>query len=115
LFALTNNTISLTAQPQSIYHFVFQTTASADVAASYTPQRNLLECVNGFSGNPARINYNVTGLASIRIFDIEGRTVKYFDGLHDSGILDFNGVSGIYEVVLNDGTNTQNNKILIVN
>ena len=111
---ITNNTLTLTAQPQSVYHFIFQMKPSAGVAVSKIP--DLLKCTNGFSGNSARIDYQVSGTASIRVVDIEGRTIRFYDGLHDGGTIEFSGhPSGVYEVILSDGSHIEHNKILIVN
>jgi hypothetical protein len=115
LYQLTNNTFTLTAQPQSIYHFIFLMKPSAGVASQNTPMPDLLQCTNDFSGNSARIDYQVSNTASIRIVDIEGRTLRYYEGLHDDGTIEFSGASGMYEVILNDGSHIEHNKILIVN
>ncbi|MFI5264948.1 MAG: hypothetical protein ACHQM6_10575, partial [Candidatus Kapaibacterium sp.] len=113
LYQMTNNSFSFTPDPQSISHFVFLTKPNASVAGSEISDE--LRCTNNLSGSVSNIRYHVSNSSSIRIFDIEGRIIKQYDDLFGTGGIEFSGISGVYEVILTDGSKLEHNKIVITN
>jgi hypothetical protein len=111
LYELAKNALTITAQPQTIYHFVFEMKPNAGVAVP--KQTALLECTNNVSGNVAIIHYHVSSPAFICIIDMQGRIIRSYERLHDGGTIEFSGASGVYEVSLNDGTHVEHRKIWI--
>jgi hypothetical protein len=111
LYQMTNNTFSFTPDPQSISHFVFTMKPNAGVVTAI--ESDELRCTNNLTGNISSIHYHVSNSSSLRIFDIEGRMIKHYDGLIGAGDIEFTCPSGLYQVVLHDGLHNESNKILI--
>ena len=113
LFTFINNALTYSSAPQSIAHFVISAKSNAGIAAQQEP--NILECRNDLTGKISIIHYQVSNSASIRIIDMQGRTIKQYDNLNSAGTVEFTGASGMYEVMLTSGQIVEHKKILIIN
>ncbi len=107
---ITGNRVLIEAGPQSIYHFIFSLTDNSSVAEDQNHASQELHCT--FSDGRTNIHYNASHQASIQIIDIQGKTVKKYDGLEGIGTIEWQGTSGMYEVLMNDGAHVETQKIL---
>jgi len=111
LYQMTNNSFSFSPDPQSITHFVFSANPNAGVVAP--SETDELQCSNNLQGSISFIHYHVSNPSSICIFDVQGRKIKQYGGLHDTGIIEFSGGSGVYEVLLNNGEKMFRQKMIV--
>ena len=110
--AFSSNKILIEATPQSIYHYVFSLRSDAEVH-DILEQSGLI-CTNSQSGDRIKICYHNSHRASIRILNIQGREVKHYTELEGAGVIEWSGSSGVYEVVLQDGSNVYTKKVSII-
>lgn len=113
LYQMTNNAFSFSPDPQSIAHFVFSMKPSAVVSEDRSAPKEIW-CTNDLSGGTSVIHYDVVRSSSVTIIDMHGNVIRYYPALQGTGTIEFSGASGVYEVILTDGSGIEHEKILII-
>ncbi len=111
VYPIASNSLTFIADPQSITHLVLKRNVPSKVEQE--KQIPLLNCASDLNGGVSLIYYRVTSNASVRIVDLNGKVVKQYENLNDSGHINFAGASGIYEVILTEGLQMAHQKIVI--